>query len=249
MLLRSLFLVVAGVVLAASSPAQTFNVYEGELENGWQNWSWCSTDLSNADYVRGSDSHSIKATYTAGYQGLYFHYGPFASGYFSALSFYINGGTKAGRSISVAAIVDGNATNSVDLNSYLVGAAKVPAGAWAQVLVPLSDLGVASTDRIEGFWLQESTGSSQQAFWVTDVTWVPTAPPATVHIAVNANGHLQTVSPKVYGLNTAVWDSGFSSAACIGRLQEAHYRSFRFPGGSLSDTYHWKTNTTDQNTW
>ena len=53
----------------------------------------------------------------------------------------------------------------------------------------------------------------------------------------------------MFGVNTAVWDSGFTSPACTSLISQAGYKAFRFPGGSLSDGYDWATNTTDANTW
>jgi hypothetical protein len=72
---------------------------------------------------------------------------------------------------------------------------------------------------------------------------------ATATITVNAAQVIRTVDRRMFGLNTAIWDSAFDSTATRSRLQEMSVQALRFPGGSLSDEYHWLTNTTRTNTW
>src|ERR1700678_3229918 len=105
----------------ASAHAQIFNCYEGQgvLENAWNDWSWCTDNLQSTQYVY-EGANSIEVQYTAGYQGFSLESGNnFPAGDFSALTLYINGGPTANRSISVSLTVNGNLTNSVNLNSYV----------------------------------------------------------------------------------------------------------------------------------
>src|SRR5690348_8668951 len=74
-------------------------IYDDTLQNGWMNWSWCTTDLASTEFVH-SGSGSIKATYTAGYQGLYLSHANFDSSPYISLRFWINGGAVSGRSIT-----------------------------------------------------------------------------------------------------------------------------------------------------
>src|SRR5882724_8449042 len=72
---------------------------------------------------------------------------------------------------------------------------------------------------------------------------------ATSTVTVNASQVIRTVDRRMFGINTAIWDSAFDSTATRSGLQEISVQALRFPGGSLSDEYHWLTNTTRSNTW
>jgi hypothetical protein len=68
-------------------------------------------------------------------------------------------------------------------------------------------------------------------------------------ITVNAATRLRTVDERVFGLNTAIWDQYCNTPETIALVNAAGIRALRFPGGSLSDEYHWQTNTSGTNTW
>jgi alpha-L-arabinofuranosidase len=70
-----------------------------------------------------------------------------------------------------------------------------------------------------------------------------------VTIAVDASKPVRTVDERVFGLNAVMWDGLTSSTQTISLLKAADIRAIRLPGGSLSDEYHWRTNTTLTNTW
>lgn len=231
--------------------SQIFNCYEGQgvLENAWNDWSWCTDNIQSTSYVPKGSLYTIQVTYTAGNQGFSLESSnSFPAGYFSALTFYINGGAVAGRAIEVALVVNGNTSKSINLNTYIQGGS-VAAKSWRLVSIPLSAFGVQPTDMISRFWLQESSGQAQPSFWVTDIDWVPTPAPATVNVTIDATTTLRTVDQKMFGVNTAVWDNGFTSAACKSLIAEGQYKAFRFPGGSLSDGYSWASNTTGATSW
>jgi hypothetical protein len=247
---RGLIIAAAAVASCGSASAQTFDCYEGQgvLENAWNDWSWCTDNFQSTSYVY-EGSYSIQVTYTGGWQGFSLESSSsFPAGYFSALTMYINGGPSAGRSIQVALTVNGAVTNAVNLNSYIQGGS-VAANSWRQVSIPLSAFNLKPTDSISRFWLQESSGSSQPPFWIGYVGWTPNPAPSTVSVSVNTAKSLRTVDQKMFGINTAVWDSGLASSTCENLITQAGYRAFRFPGGSLSDGYNWATNTSDSNTW
>jgi len=240
----------AGLMIASLSSAQTFNVYEGYgvLENGWSDWSWCSRDFNSSVYTfNGRPTTQVQ--YTGGWQGLFLNLDtPFPAQYFNALSFQINGGSTAGRTVLVYLTVNGKQTTGLDLNKFILGGS-VPANGWSPVTIPLSAFGVKPSDMISQILLQEGTGSAQDSFYLAQIGWVPNPPPSSVAIKVNANTAVHTVDRKMFAVNTAVWDSGFTTTTCKNLMANAGYKAFRFPGGSLSDGYHWKTNTTDSNTW
>ena len=70
-----------------------------------------------------------------------------------------------------------------------------------------------------------------------------------VAIAVDASKLVRTVDERVPGLNAVMWDGLTGSSQTISLLQAADVRTIRIPGGSLSDEYHWRTNTNLANTW
>ncbi|WP_152628096.1 cellulose binding domain-containing protein [Streptacidiphilus neutrinimicus] len=71
------------------------------------------------------------------------------------------------------------------------------------------------------------------------VTFAATA--ATVR--VNAAQSVATVPATAIGTNASVYDSKLSDAAVPGLLKQAGVGLVRFPGGSSSDSYDWKTNS------
>lgn len=68
-------------------------------------------------------------------------------------------------------------------------------------------------------------------------------------LSVNANQTVRTVDEKVFGVNAVLWDGNTATPQTISLLQAAGVRTIRIPGGSLSDEYHWRTNTNLANTW
>src|SRR5580693_7758272 len=81
------------------------------------------------------------------------------------------------------------------------------------------------------------------------VSVVPAAAQSnTATITVDSTTKIRTVDPRIAGLNTAVWDTFLNNYTTRTVLQAAKIGVFRFPGGSLSDIYHWETSTSDPNT-
>lgn len=68
-------------------------------------------------------------------------------------------------------------------------------------------------------------------------------PDDTIHVSIDAEQTIRIVDSRVLGLNSATWDGALNTKTTINRLKEAGIRVLRFPGGSTSDLYHWKTNT------
>ena len=64
-----------------------------------------------------------------------------------------------------------------------------------------------------------------------------------VDVTVNARAGLETVSDAAIGVNHAVWDPHLGTNAVADLLKDAGAQVMRYPGGSYSDIYHWKTNT------
>lgn len=67
------------------------------------------------------------------------------------------------------------------------------------------------------------------------------APTATV--SIDATRALATVPSTAIGLNASTYDSYVTDSAVPGLVRNAGVRLMRFPGGTQSDEYDWKTNT------
>ena len=78
---------------------------------------------------------------------------------------------------------------------------------------------------------------------------LPVAALAQTSVSINAGAVIRTVDERVFGVNAVMWDGLTSTTQTISLLQAADIRAIRLPGGSLSDEYHWRTNTTLANTW
>lgn len=68
-------------------------------------------------------------------------------------------------------------------------------------------------------------------------------------VTVNLGGNIDYVDDRLFGINSTLWDSELGSEATETLLREAGIRAIRLPGGSLSDEYHWRTNTNLLNTF
>ena len=234
----------------ASSPrparAQDLPIYTDSLQSGFLNWSWATVNLANTSPVQaGSDS--IAVTYGAN-QGLYLHGNNINTSYYTALSFWVNGGPTGGQQFIIHGTNAGGASLPfVPVANYLPGGV-LPANQWVHVTVPLGDLQVANLTDFAGFWFQDSTGGNQPVFYVDTISLVAVTTPATVHVAVNASQSLQTIDSRVFGVNTAIYDPYLGSANTQTLMTAAGARAFRFPGGSQSDEYDWTTPQSGQST-
>jgi hypothetical protein len=66
---------------------------------------------------------------------------------------------------------------------------------------------------------------------------------AQTSITVDATKPVRVVDDRMFGVNTAVWDSAFTDAQTLTTLQTVDARFLRYPGGSSADDFHWQTNT------
>ncbi len=243
-------LVIGWLLIAADQDARAQSdqtIYSDALGAGWQDWSWCVRDLNSTDYVH-TGNKSAKITYAGAWQGFYLrHTGQDTSGY-SDLVFWIHGGTTSGRSITVAAQLNDVAQPGVNLNQFIQWGF-VAAATWRKVTIPLSVLNAANKLNFNGFWLQDASGNVQPAFYVDDITLAAVPPPSQIQVTVDANAVRRIVDTRLFGVACAVWDSHFNTPATVSLLAANGTRVSRFPGGSLSDDYHWLTNTTGNNTW
>ena len=225
-----------GYSLAQSNQA----IYTDALVNGWQNWSWATVNLSNSSPVQsGTASIAVSA---GPWQALYLEHDDFDSSIYTDLVFWINGGSSGGQLLQVQAELGGAPQAPVALPA-------LAANSWQQVTIPLASLGVQDKPNLDGFWIQDRSGTTQPQFYVDTISLTAVPPPSVVNLTIDAAQTLRTVDPRHFGLNTAVWDGIFDTATTKTLLTAMGNQALRFPGGSLSDDYHWATNTTDSNTW
>ncbi|MEO7299721.1 MAG: alpha-L-arabinofuranosidase [Verrucomicrobiota bacterium] len=225
------------------SSAQTDqNIYTDSLFNGWQDYGWAKIDYNNTNAVH-SGSKAISVTITNNtYQAIFFHHDAFDTFAYTNLTFWINGGTNGGQRLQVQALLNGTAQPGVTL-------APLATNLWQQISLSLASLGVSNKSNMDGFWIQSSIGSAQPVFYLDDIKLVAAPAPSLIHVNINAAQILRTVDARLFGLNAAVWDGNFDTTNTSARLSEMDNQALRFPGGSLSDEYHWASNTTGTNTW
>jgi hypothetical protein len=201
-------------------------IYDGALENSWENWSWATVNLANTSPVySGSDSISVTAS---NWSALYLDVAATESSPFTNLTFWINGGANGGQQVQVQGILGGTAQPPVQIGP-------LPTNSWQQVTLSLSALGVANQPNFTGFWIQIETASAVPTFYVDDISLIAGAiTPGTnapVSIAVNAQANLNAISPMIYGV-------AFASSNQLLDLNFTMNRS----GGNNETRYNWQLN-------
>jgi alpha-N-arabinofuranosidase len=84
---------------------------------------------------------------------------------------------------------------------------------------------------------------------VANILILAASAPATVHLRADAGNLIRTADKRWFGLNTAVWDDSLDTANQSNALKQVGCTTLRFPGGSLSDEYHWATNSSGTNSY
>ena len=233
--------VVVGLLVPMKVPAQAPTIiYSDLLLNGFQDWSWGTRNFANTSPVH-SGSESISASLTA-WQGISFYHADLNANAYSSLSFWANGGTNGGQRLQVYAEYGANSGPAVQIPA-------LPANTWTQIVVTLDALGVATATNLNRFDLQLTASGTTGDFYLDDVQLDAKPAPALVHLTANRAQALRVADFRWAGVNTAIWDGDFDTATTISLMQEMGVKLLRAPGGSLSDDYHWTSNTTDTNTW
>jgi len=237
----------AALTLAAAAGAQDLVLYDDALRAGWQSWSWAQVATGATAYAH-TGARSIEVRLRAPGQALSLHHARLPAAPYAALVFYIHGGGAGGQALQVVAVADGVTHPPVQLAPHLEGGA-VRAAAWVRAVIPLADLGAAGTLALTDLRVQDAAGRAQPAFYVDDVALAAVPLPPVVSVSVDAGHAVRTVDERVFGLNATIWDEHLATPETAALLAAAGARALRFPGGSLSNEYHWQTNTTLDNTW
>src|SRR5262249_32890695 len=113
----------------------------------------------------------------------------------------------------------------------------------------LTSLGVANKANPDGLRTQDRSGTTQPTFYLEDTTLTAAPPPSAVNITENASQTPPTIDARHYTANATHTNAVPDTPTTISLLTEMGNQTLRFPGGSLSDDYHWQSNTTGNNTW
>src|SRR2546427_2071600 len=172
------------------------SIFDDALQNAWENWSWAAVNLTNAAPAHGG-TKSISVTPDA-WEAIYLHHPAFDSSPFTNLTFWIHGGNTGGQRLQVQGLLSGSAQTAVNIGP-------LAANTWQQVTLSLAALGVANQPNLDGFWIQDRTGTSQPTFYVDDVSLIagPAPPPttnSTVIVRVDAGSSRHSINPEIYGV-------------------------------------------------
>jgi hypothetical protein len=206
-------------------------IYADSLSSGWVgDWSWAAVNFANTSPVHsGADSISVTAD---AWEALFLHSNvAFDPAGYTNLSFWINGGSSGGQLLQVQAVLDGTAVSD---GIQLAALAKT---SWQQVNAPMSSLIPAGQTQINGFWIQDRSGTTQGTFYVDDIALEagPVSSPGTnaaVAVTVDALANRHPISPLIYGV-------AFASSNELAGLNFTLNRS----GGNAETRYNWQLNT------
>lgn len=240
--LRFLTCLLAGFFVATGGRAQTnFSIYSDQLNNGFQNWSWNAghNNFANTSPVHsGSDS----IAFTGGYwEAISVWHSDFNPAPYTNLNFWING-LAGGQAIQIYVQYGTNSAAAYRLQALPA------ANNWQQFMIPFSALNIAGVTNLNRINFQLTASGTTNPFYLDDIA-LTAVPPSPVHLKIDANQTLRKADSRWFGLNTAIWDGNFDTPTTSEALAEAGTRILRFPGGSLSDEYHWATDTSLNNTW
>ena len=215
------------VLLAAISPALGQGdqvLYDGYLENGWQDWGWATHNYSNAAPVLNAEPYSVSVT-CSNYSALYFgRQASIDSTPYANLVFSANGGA-GGQMLAVAGHIGSNPENWFYLASPL------PASTWTNVTIPLSALNIVAATNLDGIWIGIQSPNSSPAFYLDNVYLQSgsTAPGNVITVDAAQNRH--PISPLIYG-------TAFATSNQLSKLNFTMNRS----GGNEESTYNWSIN-------
>ncbi len=230
----------SGVPPTPPPPVRGMSIYGDALVNGWNNWSWANVNTASTATVHtGSSAIGVTAD---GFEALYLQHAAMPTDAYQSLKFWLHGGDAGGQTLNVVALRN-------DVAQPPVSIGPLTAGTWQEFVIPLSQLGIANAADLSGLWLQEGSGATQPTFYVDDVSLEFAPPPAVVNVTVNPKQRIRKVDRRMFGINAAVWDGAYASPNTTQLLTEIENQALRFPGGSLSDVYHWQTNMSEGQTF
>jgi hypothetical protein len=215
-------------------------LYGDALANGWQNWSWGTVNFANTNPVQ-SQTRSIGASLKYD-EAVSFWHATMDTTAYESLSFWIHGGAGGGQRLQVVGLLGTTAQPGRSIGP-------LAANTWTNIVIPLSQLGVANKTNFNRLWLQLARNGTTNSFYLDTVNLLPKPAPSPIHISVNATQTVRSVDSHWFGANTAIWDGDFDTPTTSSLVKEMGLTILRFPGGSASDDYHWQSNKSGTNTW
>ncbi len=241
LMLTRIHLCAAAVFVLECATAQTnLSIYSDSLAAGFQNWSW---NAGHNNFANSSPTHSGSESiaFTGGYwEAISIWHADFNPAPYTNLSFWINGGASGGQAVQV--YFEYTTTTARPINcppslAAMLGDNSLCPSALSAV--------ITNFHRLD---FQLTANGTTNAFYLDDLSLVA-IPPSPVHLKIDAAQTLRPADSRWFGLNTAVWDGNFDTPATSTALAELGTRILRFPGGSLSDGYHWATGRSLNNNW
>lgn len=222
--------------LTTTVAAADLTLYDDQLRNGFQDWSWATHSLSQTAVVHGGTA--AISFEPDSWEGIYFHAAAgLSTDDYEAFDFWIHGGASGGQAITVALYTGTSLAGSAPLSDYIPGGS-LPPGAWTHVRVPFADLGLSS-GVMNGFCLQAATGGNQGTVYVDDILVAersgPPPPPTPVAVSVDPDAGRRPVSPLIYGVS-------FGAAA---QMQSPGFTVRRW-GGNSTTRYSWTADTSNR---
>jgi hypothetical protein len=229
----SLVAALAGVAVLVPgvAGAQPLTVYDDALAAGWEDWSWAEHDLANPSPVASGTASILFEP--DGWEGLFFHATTAHSAAdYDRVRFQVHGGASGGQALTVSIQLGGTGIGQAALGPFLPGGS-VPAGTWAEAVVPLSALGADPTTLFDGVIVQAGTAADQPAAFVDEVELLPNPnpppPPGPVAISIDPALDRRPIDPRIYGVNFG---------------DDALHADLRFPvrrrGGNATTRYNWQ---------
>jgi len=248
---------ILSMLIVTSAIAQVnLQIYSDSLANGFQDWGWAPRSYTNTSPVH-SGITSVSVTISdSSWQGLQIVHGAFDSTPYESVTFWINGGTSGGQRLQIYGLAQVGSTQNVWQISQSLGTLQT--NTWQQFTIPLSALGLADKNNATGIVFQDRIGAPQPTFFLDDIEFnaksspPPPPVPPLVHVSINTTQVVRTVDARHFGVNLAIWDGNYEPgnyATTASLLTEMGCLTVRLPGGSLSDEYHFSSNTSWTNTW
>lgn len=214
-------------------------IYTDRLMNGFQDWSWGTRNFSNTSPVH-SGANSISTSFAA-WDAISLYHADIATSLYATLEFWANGGA-GGQRLLLSVDYGTNSSSGLLLPA-------LPTNSWQRFSIPLANFGAANLTNLSRLNFKLTTSGKIAAFYLDDIQFIAKPAPALIHLNVDATQSVRSADDRWFGINTAVWDGYLDTPQTLSLLGEMGTRILRFPGGSMSDTYHWRSNYVVGSTW
>ncbi|MEN9938050.1 MAG: hypothetical protein RLZZ387_4629 [Chloroflexota bacterium] len=224
LLLLLLLAALAPGLAARPARAAAHLIYDDVLTSGWQNYSWANVNLAASAPARGQSSIAVTYGAVPPYQGLFLAHPDIATTGYTRLRFWMHGGAAGGQLVQVyVKMADGTDGPKVPVPAP-------PAGAWAEVQVPLAALGAAG-GAITGVTWQDRSGGAQPTFYVDDIALVEDVSPDD---PILSDGLVHPRAAPADGLTGVVVQARAADAQGLGDVQSVTVDAAAIGRGTLA---------------